>query len=187
MLPGSENIGNKAMQPSRDGCRFFNGQPIPRGGLISAVLRQNPKEHRMSTDVVEPNKWRKRIWRFTITGILMGISFAIGVAITAFIAFRLLLPIAATGMTMGMIGMASAGAHATTSALYSGDSAMRLTVLTQLQQTFDAQPSMTFDTQTSAWILPAIEQCKTDVDPDVASLAEELATYVKDKTQPAPQ
>lgn len=141
----------------------------------------------MSTAAVEPNKWRKRIWRLTISGTLMGISFAIGVAITAFIAFRLLLPIAATGMTMGMIGMASAGAHATTNALYSGDSATRLTVLTQLQQTFDAQPTMTLDHQTSEWLLPAIEQCRTDVDPEVVSLAEKLATYIKDNTQPAPQ
>jgi hypothetical protein len=137
----------------------------------------------MSAAVVEPNKWRKRLWRLTITSTLMGISFAIGVAITAFIAFRLLLPIAA----MGMLGMASASAHATTIALYSGDSATRLTVLTQLQQTFDAQPTMTFDQQTSAWMLPAIEQCKTDLDPEVVSLAEKLATCIKDNTQPEPQ
>ncbi len=26
------------MQPSRDGCRFFNGQPIRRGGLIAIVI-----------------------------------------------------------------------------------------------------------------------------------------------------
>jgi hypothetical protein len=141
----------------------------------------------MSVAVVESSKWRKRLWRLTITSTLMGISFAIGVAITAFIAFRLLLPIAATGMTMGMIGMASAGAQTTTNALYSGDSATRLTVLTQLQQTFDAQPTMTFDQQTSAWILPAIEQCNTDVDPEVVSLAQKLATYVHDKTTQAPQ
>ena len=99
-----------------------------------------------------------------------------------FIAIRVL-----TGMMMAMIGMASASAQATTNALYSGDSATRLTVLTQLQQSFDAQPTMTFDYQTSAWILPAIEQCKKDVDPEVVSLADELAIYVKDKTQPPPQ
>jgi hypothetical protein len=141
----------------------------------------------MSTAVVEPNKWRTRLWRLTITGTLMGISFAIGVAITAYIAFRLLLPIAATGITMGVVGMASANAHATTSALYTGDSATRLAVLTQLKQTFDAQPQMTFDTQTSAWILAAIEQCKKDADPEVVFLAKELATNVKDRTLPLPQ
>lgn len=141
----------------------------------------------MSTAVIDPNKWRRRIWRLTITGALMGISFAIGVAITAFIAFRLLLPIAGTGMTMGLIGIASAGAHATTNALYSGDSATRLTVLTQLQKTFAAQPAMTLDHQTSEWILPAIEHCRTDADPEVVSLAEELATYIRDNTRPTPQ
>jgi hypothetical protein len=144
------------------------------------------KEREMSTAEIKANKWRKRLWQFTITSTLMGISFAMGVAITAFLAFRLLFPIAATGVAMGMIGMASAGAHATTVALYSGDSATRLTVLTQLQQTFDAQPAMTFDHQASAWILPAIEECKTDRDPEVVALAGKLFTYIKSKTQPAP-
>jgi hypothetical protein len=136
----------------------------------------------MSTAVVEPNKWRNRVWRFTIIRTLIGILLAIGAAIMGFIAIRVL-----TGMLMAMIGMASASAQATTNALYSGDSATRLTVLTQLQQTFDTQPTMTFDHQTSAWILPAIEQCRKDVDPEVVSLADELAIYVKDKTQPPPQ
>ena len=136
----------------------------------------------MSKAVVEPNKWRKRVWRLTIIGTLTGILLSIGAAIMGFIAIRVL-----TGMMMAMIGIASASVQATTNALYSGDSATRLTVLSQLQQTFDTQPTMTFDHQTSAWILPAIEQCKKDVDPAVVSLAEELATYVKDKTQPPPQ
>ncbi len=141
----------------------------------------------MSAAAVEPNKWRKRLWRLTIANTLMGISFAIGVAITAFIAFRLLLPIAATGMTMGMIGMAFCWGTCHDQCLVFRGLATRLTVLTQLQQTFDAQPTMTFDEQTSAWILPAIEQCKTDVDPEVISLAEKLATYVKDNTQQSPK
>ena len=136
----------------------------------------------MSKAVVEPNKWRKRVWRLTIIGTLTGILLSIGAAIMGFIAIRVL-----TGMMMAMIGIASASVPATTNALYSGDSATRLTVLSQLQQTFDTQPTMTFDHQTSAWILPAIEQCKKDVDPAVVSLAEELAIYVKDKTQPPPQ
>lgn len=135
----------------------------------------------MSTVVLEPKKWRKRVWRLTIISTLFGILLAIGAAIMGFIAIRVL-----TGMMMATIGMASASAQATTNALYSGDSATRLTVLTQIRQTFDAQPTVTLDHQTSAWILPAIEQCKKDVDPAVVSLAEELAIYVKDKTQPPP-
>jgi hypothetical protein len=43
---------------------------------------------------------------------------------------------------------------------------------------------MTFDQQTSAWILPAIEQYKKDMDPEVGSLAEELAICIKTKTRP---
>ena len=158
---------------------------------IRPVIRKrsatNPKEHPMSTVKEAPGKWRTRLLRLSITSTLMGISFAVGVAITAFIAVRLLFPIAATGMTMGLVGLSSASANATTSALYSGDSEMRMTVLTQLKQTFDTQPVQTFDVQTTAWILPAIEQCKTDGDPEVVALAEELASYVNDKTSPPPQ
>jgi len=72
----------------------------------------------------------------------------------------------------------------TTNVLYSGDSTTRLTVLTQIRQEVDAQPTITFDQQTSAWILPAIEQCKKDMDSEVGSLAEELAICMKEKTQP---
>lgn len=141
----------------------------------------------MSTAREAGGKWRRRLLRLGITSTLMGISFAVGVAITVFIAIRLLFPIAATGMTMGLVGLSSASANATTSALYSGDSEMRLTVLTQVKQAFDSQPAQTFDAQTAAWILPAIEQCKTDGDPEVVALAEELTSYVNDKEEAPPQ
>ena len=76
---------------------------------------------------------------------------------------------------------------ATTNALVSGDSAIRWCVLTEIQHEIDTQPTMTFNHQTSARILPAIEQCKKDVEPEVVSLAEELAICIKEKTQPPPQ
>jgi hypothetical protein len=141
----------------------------------------------MPTAIERPRTWRKRLLRLTITGGLMGVSFAVGVVITLVIAIRMLFPIAATGMTVGMVGLASASANATTSALYAGDSEMRLSVLKQLKQTFDSQPAQTFDAQSAAWILPAIEQCETDGDPEVVALAEELASYVRDNTSPPPQ
>lgn len=140
----------------------------------------------MSTAKEAPSRWRKRLLRFMFTSTLMGIAFTAGVAITAFIAVRMLFPIAATGMTMGLMGLASASASATINALYSGDSETRLTVLTGLKQSFDSQPTQSFDAQTAAWILPAIEHCQTDGDPDVVALAEELAGYVKDRTLPPP-
>lgn len=136
----------------------------------------------MSVTTAE-SKWRIRLRRWTVVSSLLVISFSVGAAITAYIAFRLLVTIAAIGMTVGMLAVASSGAQATTSALYSGDSATRLLVLMQLQQTLDAQPTLTVDMQTSAWILPAIEQCKSDADPEVVSLADELARQVKAKTQ----
>ena len=141
----------------------------------------------MSTVKEAPGKWRTRLLRLSITSTLMGISFAVGVAITAFIAVRLLFPIAATGMTMGLVGLSSASANATTSALYSGDSEMRLTVLTQLKQSFDTQPTQTFDTTTANWILPAIKQCQTDADPEVVILADELIEFINANTLSPPQ
>ncbi len=116
----------------------------------------------------------------TITSTLMGLSFAAGVAITAVCAIRFLFLIA----MMGVLGMASV--HATTNALNSGDSATRLTVLTQLKQMCDAQPAMAFDVQTAAWMVPAIEQCKTDSDPEVVALAEGLASNIKDNITQTP-
>jgi hypothetical protein len=141
----------------------------------------------MSTAEAKPNKWRKRLWRLALTSTLLGTFFAVGVMFTAYIAVRLLFPLAFPLAAMGIVGIVSASAQATTNALYSGDSATRLTVLTQLQQTIDAEPSMTFDNQVSAWILPAIEQCKADLDPEVVSLAEQLATNIKARTLPPPQ
>jgi hypothetical protein len=135
----------------------------------------------VSTDVVEPSKWRKRIWRLTIISTLIGILFAVGAAIVGFLAIRVV-----TGMMMGMIGMASASTLATTNGLYYGDSATRLTVLTQLKHAFDEQPTMTFDVPTAEWILPAVDHCKTDIDLEVVALAEELASYINERTTHPP-
>lgn len=90
--------------------------------------------------------------------------------------------------TNGVLTKTRLGNHdATTNALASGDSAIRWCVLTEMQHEIDTHPTMTFNHQTSAWILPAIEQCKKDVEPEVVSLAEELAMCIKEKTQPPPQ
>lgn len=141
----------------------------------------------MSSTIESPKRWRKRLLRFSMVSALMGVSFSIGVAITLFIAVHLLAPLALTGMTFGMVSLASANAHATTSALYSGDSEMRSTVLTQLKQSFESQPTQTFDTATADWILPAIKQCQSDPDPEVVALADELYEFISANTLPPPQ
>lgn len=120
------------------------------------------------------NIWRRRLTQLAVVSVLMGAFFAVCITITMVVAARILFPIAA----IGLVGLASAGANATTSALYSGDSETRLTVLTQLKQSFDTQPSQQFDQQTADWILPAIEQCLTDVDPNVVALADEMIVYI---------
>lgn len=134
-----------------------------------------------------PTRWRKRLLQLSIAFTLMGISFAVGVAITVLIAVRVLAPIAVTGMTIGMVGLASVSGHASTSALYSGDSEMRREVLTQLKEAFVTQPSQTIDDTTANWLLPAIEQCQMDNDPEVVALADELIEYINANTLPPSQ
>jgi hypothetical protein len=137
----------------------------------------------MATTAVSQNRWRKRLGRLAIISTLMGISFAAGAAIMAVLAVRLLSPI----VVMGLLGIAAAGANATTNALYFGDSATRLAALTQLKQSFEAEPTPTIDAQTAAWILPAIEQCKTDGDAEVVAMAEQLATDIRAKATDLPE
>ena len=136
----------------------------------------------MPDATVLAKKWRNRLLRFTITSFLMGVSFAVGMALALVIAVRLLAPIALAGMTFGMVGLAAASANSTTSALYSGDSEMRLTVLAQLKHSFGTPPTQKFDTATVNWILPAIKQCQTDADPVVVALADELVAFINDNT-----
>lgn len=141
----------------------------------------------MLSDVVEARRWRKRLWRLAITSVLMGVSFVVGVAITAYIAFQLLLPMVAAGMTVGMVGMAGAATHAVTNALCCGDSATRLDVLNRLKLALETEPGMALDGKAALWILPALEQCKTDLDPRVVSLAGELTILVNGKTPTSPE
>ena len=132
----------------------------------------------MMTGTEDSNKWRRRSTRFAVVTLLMGASFvvgvtltAVGVTLTAVVAARIFLPIAS-------MGLASAGKNLIISGLYTSDSETRLTVLTQLKQSVDIQPSQKFDPQATAWILPALEQCLTDDDPNVVALADELLVYI---------
>lgn len=140
----------------------------------------------MTAETGTPIQNRKlRIRRIGITGILMAFSFVVGLAVMAIIAVVLLLPIAGAGLTMGLVGVASAGAMATTNALYLGDSATRLTVLAQLKESFNSEPEHQYDLATVNWILPALRQCQSDSDPQVANLAVELIDYVNQHTTPS--
>ena len=99
---------------------------------------------------------RTRLVCLSITIALMGISFAAGVAITAkpLVVEFPISPAGIVGATMApWAGMVKTSANATTSALYSGDSEMRLGVLTQIKAQFDSEPTQSFDAQTAAWIV----------------------------------
>jgi len=112
---------------------------------------------------------------------LLGASFIVGAAVMAIIAVRM----GTTALTV-LVGVVSADLKATTNALYNGDSKTRLTLLTQINQSFGSQTPQPIDSQSAAWILPAIEQCRTDSDPEVVALAGKLADYINDNTSLAP-
>jgi len=150
---------------------------------ILLVLRPKAKEHPISTITEATKKSRRLLQRFIITSTLVVASFVACAAVTAIIAVRLLVPIAVTGFVV----VASAGVNAIPNALYTGDSETRLTVLTQLKQSFDVQAPQPIDPQLAAWILPAIEQCRTDSDPEVVALAGKLADHINDNTSQPPQ
>mgnify|MGYP006196495213 CR=1 FL=1 len=97
------------------------------------------------------------------------------------------MPVAVLGATTGMIGLASASAQSTINALYSSDSETRHRILTELNAAFNAQPTQKFDTQTADWILPALNQCKTDEDSNVVALANEIIEYIGNNMISAPQ
>jgi len=141
----------------------------------------------MSTASGAQKKWLQRLRQLALTSTWISVSFTLGSLITAYIAVRLLFPLAITGMAMGMLGMAWSSAQASISALYSGDSTTRLAVLNELKVACDSQPAMTFDAPTAAWLLPAIEQCQTDADPEVVAIAVQLASYIRLKTPPTSQ
>ncbi len=61
------------MQPSREGCRFSYGQPIPRGGLIANVTALNPMS-RLRHALIVLQKIAAIIWAspYSIIGLLIG-------------------------------------------------------------------------------------------------------------------
>jgi hypothetical protein len=128
-------------------------------------------------------KLRKRWLRVAMIGCLMVTCFMAGSAITAVVAARLLLPVAAAGLTMGMLGLAAATSwSATLNGLQLGDSETRLAILTQLQQALTTQPPQQFDAQSNAMIVSALKQCETDSDPQVVALAGDLIEWIENNT-----
>ena len=116
-----------------------------------------------------------------ITSTLVGASFIVGAAVMAIIAVGM-----GTTAVAVLVGVVSAHVNATTNDLYNGDSETRITVLTQIEQSFGLQAPQPIEPQSAAWILPAIEQCRTDSDPEVVALAGKLADYINDNTSLPP-
>lgn len=125
---------------------------------------------------------KRRLFRYGVIATLMGVSFTLGVAVTAVATLPIIAGLAAQSAGMQIIGMISASSSATMAVLNSGDSASRFTVLTQLKQVFESPELQKIDPQVAAIILPAVEQCKADSDPEVVELASELIKMIEDNT-----
>ena len=130
------------------------------------------------------NKWPKRIVGLIIAVVLMGGSFALGVVVTAILAFRLMLPLATANLALGALTTMS---QATTNALYTGDSATRLQVLTQLEAAFNGEQFQQIDPAVADWFKPAFESCRTDQDANVVAAADRLIELLDCKTEPPPR
>lgn len=134
----------------------------------------------MGNPQAAPPTLRRRVVRLSLVSLLMGIFFTLGATVTAVVAARAFLPMAAAGMTMGLVGLASSSATATMNALHTGDSEPRKAALTGLKQSFTSAGPI--DPQLAALILPALDQCMTDEDPEVVALAKEVKIIVQDNT-----
>ena len=129
----------------------------------------------------DPSRTTKRPWsrfqRFGVIALLMGLAFGLGVTITAVIAAQLLFPVAAIGMTMGL---ASASLNSISNALNNGNSQQHLTVLLQLKDSLSTVTNP--DPNLAAWIASSVEKCRTDKDPSVVDLAEEIMKMIANKS-----
>jgi len=123
-------------------------------------------------------------WRVAIVCLVSFTLFAaLGVAATVVIAAKVLLPIAAKGFGEIVGAIAAAAAESTKEVLHHGDSAQRLTLLTQLKESFATADLKEIDPQVAEWFRPGLEECGKDEDPNVVALAVELLALLG---QPVP-
>jgi hypothetical protein len=112
---------------------------------------------------------RRVRWTLLVVG-LMGVSFMAGAALTAVFAARIVLPLAAAGFA----GLAVSSSQLSLHILYAGDSTQRREVLSALQHSLIGNQGSVPDPAAATWLRPALEQCATDPDPEVAAMAREL-------------
>ena len=120
-----------------------------------------------------PSPWPRRIRRLAVVSLVLVFVLTTSATMVAFRVARTL-----TSFAGSFVEAMATAANSAINALYVGDSETRLTVLTQLKQMLDKQPLQSMDPQLAAWILPAIEQCLNDVDPNVVALADELIVNI---------
>lgn len=133
-----------------------------------------------------PSKARVRYWPLAVFSGMLAVSIVVGIAVAAYLVIRFVLHVLSAGMAVGTMGLVMMGAYEFPNQLANGDSEMRLELLRQLKQQFDTQPALSMDSQAAEWLLPAIEQCKIDGNPEVVWLADDVAAYISERTLPGP-
>ncbi len=121
----------------------------------------------MSPDTKPP---RRRLKAIIVVSLIVLSSFSLGVAATAIVA----VPVAAFGLTFGLVGVASLGAAQMMTALQSGSSEQRMTALTQLKTALNFPNVLQSNPEFADTVRPAVEACLTDLDRDVVALAIEV-------------
>ena len=138
----------------------------------------------MSNLDVSPKR-RQRLPRAALVLLLMGTSFGLGGVVTAIVAARFVVPIAAAGMVIGLAGLASASITEIVNVLHTGTSQARFEALTQLKNHWVDQPQAKIHPQLAEWLLPALRRCETDDDLRVVVLAAEVIGLVENSQEAA--
>ena len=120
------------------------------------------------TQDTKPRK--RRLRKIVAVSAIALSSFGLGVAATAIVA----VPIAAIGLSIGLVGVGAFGAAQMMTALQSGSSEQRLTALGQLRTALATSGASPADAEFADTMRPAVEACVTDPNRDVVALANEV-------------
>ena len=114
----------------------------------------------------------RRTWlgRLCVAGALLMVVTGIGTVVMFMVTVGVVLPAVGSGivsMTLGAISEAD-------NVLRNGDSEQRLAILNQFKQAIDASSLSMQDPQLRQWLEPRLIACRSDADPRVVALADEI-------------
>lgn len=113
---------------------------------------------------------RSRLRKYLSICFVVTTSFGLGAAVTAIV----LVPVAAIGLSVGIVGLASMGTAELMTALHSGNSERRLEMLIYLRSSLDHSSAWQANPGAADWIRPGVEACTNDSDSKVVAVANEI-------------